>query len=140
MLMDQDKKLMSMVIDWKNEIGAVAGPFLPTDTKESYLSRAHKSVSKLNPKVSFRMISRMFYGYVTDPKFSVAVSVLSAADQARIQEARRDAEKLAVIYQNTAAALGNIDPDFHRGDIDALVNAAGVLRSLDRPGIKGGRQ
>jgi hypothetical protein len=132
MLMDQDRKLMSMVIDWKNEIGAVAGPFLPTDTKQSWLARAARRCA-----VSARHITSLYYGHVTDPKFSVAASVLSAADQARLQEARRDAQKLAEIYQNTAVALGNIDPDFHRGDIDALVNAAGVLRSLDRTRIEG---
>lgn len=129
MLMDRNKKMSSHVIDWKNEIGAVAGPFLPNDTKQSWLSRASRRCS-----VSLRHLQSIYYGHVTDPKHSVASSILSAADQARLEEARRDAAKLADIYQTTAQTLVNIDPDFHRGQIDALVSAARILGALDRTG------
>jgi hypothetical protein len=135
--MDQDRKMSSLDINWDREIGAIAGAFLPTDTKESWLGRAYKEVRKINPKVSFRHFTDLFYGRVRDPKFSVAASVLSAADLARIEEARRDAARLVDIYQSTAQALENIDPDFHRGNIDALVNAARILGALDRTGTKG---
>lgn len=133
MLMDQDRKMTSQVIDWRTEIGAVAGPFLPNDTKLSWLARASRRCS-----VSLRHIQSLYYGHVSDPKFSVASSILSAADQARIEEARRDAARLANIYQSTAQALGNVDADFHRGNIDALVNAARILGALDSTGTKGG--
>ena len=132
MLSDQGRKLMGQVINWQNEIGTVAGPFLPTDTKQSWLARASRKCS-----VSFRHIQSLYYGHVRDPKFSVATSILSAADQARIEEAKRDAARLANVYQSAAQALGNIDPDFHRGNIDALVNAARILGSLDSAGTKG---
>lgn len=132
MLSDQGRKLMNQVINWESEIGTVAGPFRPGDTKDSWLGRAHSAVRKFNAKVSFRQIRSIYYGHVTDPKHSVASSILSAADQARLEEARRDAAKLADIYQTTAQTLVNIDPDFHRSNIDALVNAARILGTLDR--------
>jgi hypothetical protein len=134
MLMDQDRKMTTQVIDWKNEIGTIAGQFRPGDTKDSWLGRAHKAIREINKKITLRHVRSIYYGHVSDPKYSVASSILSAADQARIEEARRDAAKLADIYQSTAQALGNVDPDFHRSNIDALVNAARILGSLDSPG------
>jgi hypothetical protein len=131
MLLDQSRKLMDRTINWKEEIGAIAGPFLPSDTKQSWLARASRRCT-----VSLRHIQSIYYGQVDDPKFSVASNILSAADQARIEEARRDAAKLAQIYQSTATALGNVDPDFHRGNIDALVSAARILGALDSSGTE----
>lgn len=137
MLSDRYRKMSSHVVNWSEEIGTIAGQFLPTDTKDSWLGRAYKHVSKINPKVSFRHFTDLFYGRVADPKYSVAFSVLTAADQARIQEAQRDAAKLANIYQSAAQALDNIDPHFHRSNIDALVSAARILGALDSSGTEG---
>lgn len=118
---------MNLVIDWKNEIGSIAGPFLPTDTKQSWLSRAARRAG-----VSVRHITSLYYGHAKDPKYSVASKVLSAADQARIEEARSDAAKLAGIYASAAGGLREIDEDFHRQTIDALVHASRVLGAMDR--------
>src|ERR1700730_7854092 len=126
MLSDQSRKLMDQVINWQNEIGTIAGPFLPTDTKQSWLARASRKCS-----CSLRHIQSLYYGHVSDPKFSVATKIISAADQARIQEAQRDAARLVGIYQNAANALGNIDADRHRVNIDALISAARILGALD---------
>lgn len=133
MLSNQGKKLMNTVIDWKNEIGAIAGPFLQSDTKESWLSRAYDRIQKNNPKISYRMIECLFYGRATDPKWSVAASVLSAAEQARLEEARRDAEDLANIYRRHAETLAKTDADFHGPQINALVEAARIISGRDRP-------
>ena len=133
MLSDQVKKMMDQVIDWKTEIGAVAGPFLPNDTKESWLARASRKCS-----VSLRHIRSLYYGHANDPKFSVASNILSAADRARIEEARRDVEKVAGLYRVHAQRLESIDPDFHREQIDALVSAARILGGPDSPGNKRG--
>ena len=117
---------MGQAINWKDEIGAVAGPFLPTDTKQSWLARAARKCS-----VSIRHVQSLYYGHVTDPKFSVASTILSAADQARIEEARRDVEKVAGLYRQHAARLETIDADFHREQINALVSAARILGERD---------
>ncbi len=129
MLMDQGRKLMSMVIDWKDEIGAIAGPFLPTDTKQSWLARAARKCA-----VSARHIASLYYGHVDDPKFSVAQSILSAADQARIEKARRDVEAAAEFYRIHAQRLEAIDADFHREQIDGLLSAARQFGTRDSAG------
>lgn len=113
---------MSTTVNWKGEIGTIAGPYLPNDTRESWLARAAVAA-----KVSCRQIRSLYYGQTTDPKHSVAVSVLSAADKARLEEAQRDARKIADIYRGRAEALARVDEDFHRPEIDALLTAARIL-------------
>lgn len=127
MVIKKDRNLMSVVIDWKNEIGSIAGPFLPNDTKQSWLARASRRAN-----VSLRHITSLYYGHAKDPKYSVASNVLSAAEQARLEDARRDAARLADIYASAAGGLREIDENFHRETIDALVHASRVFGSLDR--------
>lgn len=126
---------MNHVIDWKSEIGTIAGPFLPTDTKESWLSRAYREVRKHNPegssRLTFRHFTSLFYGHVKDPKYSVATSVLSAADRARLDEARRNVEKVTTLYRVHAEKLSAIDQNLHREQVDALLHAARILGERD---------
>jgi hypothetical protein len=118
--------VMQRTLDWASQIEVIGGPMGFGDTRESWLARvARKSGA------TFRQIKALYYREVNDPKFSLAAQIITAADRARIEEARRDAAKLANTYQSTAQALGNIDQDFHRSDIDALVSAARILGSLD---------
>lgn len=124
MLSDQSRKLMSQVINWQSEIGTIAGPFLPTDTKQSWLARASRKCS-----VSLRHIQSLYYGHVNDPKYSVASKIISAADQARIQEAKRDAEVVAKFFNKRAQALASVDPDIHRSEIDVFIEAARIVSS-----------
>lgn len=127
MLSNQGRKLMDQAINWKDQIGLIAGPYLPTDTKQSWLARAARKCS-----LSLRHIQSLYYGHVSDPKFSVAASILCAADLARIEEAKRDVAKVAVLYRQHAERLETIDADFHREQIDALVCAAHILGGRDR--------
>ncbi len=121
--------VMYQTVDWKAEIGAIAGPLGPSDTQESWLARAaRRSQSK------FWHIKALYYGQLTDPKYSVAYKILSAADQARIQEAKRDATKLATIFEAAARNLSNIDEDFHRQSIAALEHAARIFGDKDSSG------
>lgn len=142
MLSDQGRKLMSYVTNWENEIRTIAGPFRPHDTKESWLGRAYKEVCRLNPeltrRLTFRHFTSLFYGRVADPKYSVAASVLSAADQARIEEARINVGKVAQLYRVHAERLAAIDPDFHSEQINALLCAARILGERDSAGNSGG--
>ena len=127
MLSNRSKKPMDQVINWKEQIGAIAGPYLPTDTKTSWLARAARKAS-----LSLRHIQSLYYGQVTDPKFSVAASIINAANQAKIEEARRNVAQVAGLYLSHAEKLEAIDADFHREQIDALVNAARILSGRDR--------
>lgn len=53
-------------------------------------------------------------------------------ERQRIEEARRDAQTVADIFNRHAQALAAIDPDFHRPTIDAFVEAARVIGRRDR--------
>ena len=123
---------ISLSVNWQKEISDIVGPIRPGDTKDSWLGKAHDVVVQFNKNVSFRQLRDLFQGYVTDPKYSVAISVLSAAEQARLQEAKCDAKKLAGIYKRNADALTAIDADFHQEQIDALVTAARILSGENR--------
>jgi hypothetical protein len=111
--------------DWTAEIETFAGPF--SGNRKGWLSTAARRAG-----VTYRQIKALYYREMTDPKHSVATRVLSAADQARIEAARRDARQLADTYRSAANALANVDEDFHRSDIDTLVNAARLLGTVDR--------
>lgn len=121
------KCVVGRTLDWRDEIGVIAGPIQPNDTRESWLARAARRAG-----ISYRQCKSLFYGQTKDPRHSVASKILSAADRARIESAKRDGGQLAEIYQSTATALGNIDADFHRDTIDALVSAARIVSTLDR--------
>lgn len=118
---------MSATINWPEMIGAIAGPKLPGDTGESWLARAARRAG-----ITYRQAKALRYGETIDPKHSVASRVLSAADQAKIQQAKHHATELANIFQSVASGLRNVDEDFHGPDIDAYVEAARILGAVDR--------
>lgn len=116
---------MSIIeVNWQNEIGVIAGPY--DGNRKGWLSRAAR-----RSNVTYRTVKALYYGESTNPRHSVAASILSAAELARIEEAKRDGAELARIYQSTADALCQIDADFHRDQIDALVEAARILGASD---------
>ena len=128
-----EKLVMYQTVNWQSEISAIAGPVQSSDTRESWLARAaRKSGSR------FWHIKALFYGQLTDPKYSVAFKVLSAAEKARINAARSDMARLSGIYQTAAGRLNEIDPDFHRNHVDALLAVVRELGSLDSSGTEGG--
>lgn len=126
-MMKKDKNVMNAIanVNWKDEIGVIAGPFQPTDTKQSWLSRAARKAN-----VSVRYITSLYYGHVKDPRFSVASSVLSAAELARIEATRREAAQLASRFEITAEGLNAKDADFFGAEINSLLDAANRLRSM----------
>lgn len=115
---------MSTVVNWANEIAAIAGPY--DGNRKSWLARAARKAG-----VTCRQAKALYYGESINPRHDVASSVLSAADKARIEEARKDAAQIAGIYSRCAEALSNDDPDFHRDKIDALVEAARIVSGRD---------
>lgn len=111
---------MSAAVNWQDEIGDIAGPF--DGNRKGWLARAARSAN-----VPLRQIKALFYGESDDPKLSVGMKIISAAEQARLNKARKDAAVLAGIYRQHAQALAAKDPDHNRGEIDALVTAARIL-------------
>jgi len=115
-------RLMSRVIDWKYEVEAIAGPF--TGNRKGWFAKAARRAG-----ITCRQVKALWRGETKDPKFTVAVGVLSAAIAAR-----KEARELASKFENLAGALNAKDEDFYSSDVLALIDAARRLRGLDRPG------
>lgn len=122
-----DEKRMSNVFTWKDDIALIAGPYNPSNTRESWLSTAARRA-----KITYRQCKSLWYGECVDPKYSVAVSVRSAADQAR-----KEALEIASRLETAAVSLDAKDADFYGAQITALVEQARDLRFLVGAGTQG---
>lgn len=122
--MPEKKVRMSVAVNWQAEIGVIAGPF--EGNRKSWLARAARRAS-----VSYRQVKALYYGETTNPRHNVATSVLTAAEQARLEETRRDALKVAEFCARRAEALAVVDAEFHQPEIDAFVAAARFLSRRD---------
>jgi hypothetical protein len=109
-------------LDWQEIVSEVAGPMQASDTRESWLSRAAR-----RSRVSFRQIKALYYGQTKDPRTSVALGVLGAAEKAR-----REASEQASRFESLAGAMNASDADFFSPEVLALIDAARRLRGLDR--------
>lgn len=78
--------------------------------------------------ISVRTARSLWLNEIKDPNHLAARAV---QQQARIAEAKRDAEVVANFFTRRAQALANIDPDFHREQIDAFVAAARAISGRD---------
>ena len=78
--------------------------------------------------ISFRTAKSLWNEEIKDPNHLAAKAI---RQQAQIEEARRDAKVVANFFNSRAQALANIDPDFHRSEIDAFLAAARALSSRD---------
>lgn len=113
---------MQRTLDWQQYISEVAGPMKNSDTRESWLARAAR-----RSRISYRQIKALYYGQTKDPRTSIAIGVLSAADKARAE-----ASALASQFENLAGSLNAKDEDFYSPDVLALIDAARRLRGTDR--------
>ena len=113
--------------DWPVEIEAIAGPY--GGNRKGWLASAARRAG-----TSFRQVKALYYRETTDPRSSVAEKIRTAATEARMKEAKRDALLVADLLNRHAQALASIDPDFHRGSIDALVETARILGGGNRTG------
>ena len=114
--------VMNRTVDWQTEISAIAGPYRPSDTRESWLARAARKST-----ATFWHIKALYYNELTDPKYSVAYKVLSAAEKARAE-----ASELASRFESLAGAMNGADKNFHSEDVLMLIHAARQLRGVDR--------
>jgi len=110
------------ILDWSTFVAEIAGPMQNGDTRESWLARAAR-----RSRLSYRQIRALYYGEIKDPKTSIALGILSAAEKARAE-----ASELASRFEATAGALNAKDSEFYSHDVLALISAARRLRGLDR--------
>ena len=80
--------------------------------------------------ISFRTARSLWNEEIKDPNHLAARAVRQHAE---MQEAKRDAAVVADFFNRSAQALANIDPDFHRDQIDAFVAAARAVSGRGRP-------
>ena len=106
-------------VNMRELVAAVAGLWLDTDTRESWLRRAAR-----NSGASYRQAKALFYGEIADPHHRTVSKFREAAG-------RHEARNLARQFQSLAEALNVRDQDFHREDIAALLGAARALSNLD---------
>lgn len=106
-------------INWTDHIEVIAGPY--SGNRKGWLSRAARKSG-----ATFRQIKALYYGECIDPKTSVALGVLSAAEKARAE-----ASELASRFESLAGAMNASDPDFYSSDVLTLIGAARALRGLD---------
>lgn len=125
--MPEKKADMSTAVNWQSEIADIAGPY--TGNKKGWLSRA-----AIKANATYRQIKGLYYGEYRNPSHALAKSILTAAEQARIQEARRDALATANLLHRHAEMLASTDPDFHRDSIDAFREVARVLGGKNSSG------
>jgi hypothetical protein len=111
---------MSSAINWRIEIGLIAGPY--DGNRKTWLARVARKTG-----VSYRQIKSLWYGESVNPKADVAIDVLSAA-----QNAREEARRLATRFESLAGAMNATDSDFYSDDVAALIQAAQLLRGSDR--------
>src|SRR3569833_262867 len=121
---EKGSEKMGTAVNWQDEIGAIAGPF--DGNRKGWLARAARAT-----QVPLRQIKALYYGESDDPKLSVGMKIMSAAEQTRINEARKDAAVVAGIYRRHAAALAAAGEDSNRAEIDALITAARILGARD---------
>jgi len=112
----------------REAIAILAGPYY--GNRDRWLANAAKAVTG----VSFRTMRSLWHNEIKNPDHLAAIAVRR---QAKIIEAKRDAAKLADIYQGAALAMENVDPDFYRDQIAAFLSMACRLGNPDSPGNKG---
>lgn len=109
----------------REAINVLAGPRDWGDTRESWLDKAARN----SKTISARMMRSLWTGEVNKEEHWAVREVRRQADLAK---ARREAKDLATRYEDIAGGLNAKDSDFYSEDVSALINAARILRNLDR--------
>ncbi len=107
----------------RDAISVLAGPYY--GNRDRWLAEAAKKVAG----VSFRTVRSLWHGEIDDPEHLAAQAVRRRAEIVKVQNA---AAELAATFETLAGGLKSRDQDFHGNDIAALIDAARVLRGLDR--------
>jgi hypothetical protein len=126
-------EIQSGVTEVRMEIATVAGPRQWGDTRESWLARVPRTLKKIlkteEEPVTFRTVKSLWYGEIGDENHWAAREIKRAAE---LLKERRDREQQAVALEILADRAGAIDSDFHRETRRAYLDAARLLREMDR--------
>lgn len=129
---DKAEIVMSIALEMKSSIVALAGARSDCDTKESMIARAARRAG-----IGFRIAKAFYYGETRNPRSENVERVRAAVRTLQEREARRDAQQLAAQIARLDATLRSQNPDMDRTDIDRVRAAVfGALVDLgisDRP-------
>lgn len=134
---DKAEIVMSVALEMKSSIVALAGARSDSDTKESMIARAARKAG-----IGYRIAKAFYYGETKNPRSDAVERVRAAVRQTQEQKARREASELAIHIARLEATLRAIHPNLDRADFDRVRAAAfGSLaengapdRSLDHNG------
>lgn len=79
--------------------------------------------------ISFRTARSLWLGEIIDEDH---LALKRLKEQARIEEARREARQLASQYAQIAGGMRGSNQDFYRAEIDRLERLARIIGGLDR--------
>ena len=120
------KNKMFIQIDWQKEIKVIAGIY--QGNRKNWLAQAANKAG-----ISFQKAESLFYRRCRDPKTSIALCVLSAAEKAR-----DEAGALATQFETAAGILNANGKNENRDDVLTLLRAASALRGVDTASNHGG--
>lgn len=107
--------VMSVALEMKHAIVALAGSRMPSDTRESMIARAARRAD-----ISIRQAKALFYGEYRDPRASIVEKVRAAIKE---DTAETHAARLCALE----ATLAHVDPEFFGPAVQALREAARAL-------------
>lgn len=84
--------------------------------------------------LTYRTARSLWLGEIDEDHRAAKAVKREAARVKAMREAKQDARTVANFFSRRAQALANIDPDFHRSEIDAFLEAARIVSSGDRSG------
>lgn len=117
------KKSAAMSV--REAIAVVAGPRDWGATRESWLANAARKTKT----ISVRMMRSLWNGEISDERHW---AIREIKRQASLEQARKEASNVADQYETIARRLSASDPDSYSSEVATLLNAARILRGLDR--------
>lgn len=106
---------MSIALEMKQSIVALAGARSDCDTRESMIARAARRAG-----IGYRIAKALYYGETRNPRSDAVEKVRAAVKQTSEQRARREATELANRIATLEAALRSANPDMDRQDFDRV--------------------
>jgi hypothetical protein len=120
---------VSAVAEAAFRLRRIAEPRPVGDRVKAAIDRAAKRVG-----LPTQRVENLWYGEARIVKAEEMDAIRRADDarQAKEQSAREQAAELGSLFAGVAERLRQIDPDFYRDNVAALLDAAGALGAVDR--------
>jgi len=113
----------------KQEIAIIAGPFLWSDNRKSWLARVPAKVEQLtSAKLSLRIIKAAWHNEIGERHWA-ALELRKAVE---VIEYNRELARVKERHQTLIERLSVLDEDFHQPAISQIIDEIRKLRRSDR--------